>query len=265
MADPRKTVQSCYQVLDLKTLELHVTCPMCKQVSSAPADAVVACPGCSQHLYTEPITGRFMAPVMANPKDVAQIAAIMEHLSVYHIATALDEANYNKRNAVLSLLAGKPPSPEVEAWLNNSHDEMPTAFLPLPAFFSPPPKMVQRSTYAPIQRGMPLPPAAAPIKGRGMGFDDNLGKWNADQNTADRNSIDKYSMMVEPEIGRDETPGLPMKTQEDWLVAQTSEKKEVVYVDRKMGFDSSLGLWNADGNKKEQERTSLDRKGLHLR
>ena len=58
-----------------------------------------------------------MAPVMANPKDVAQIAAIMEHLSVYHIATALDEANYNKRNAVLSLLAGKPPSPEVSGYL----------------------------------------------------------------------------------------------------------------------------------------------------
>lgn len=50
------------------------------------------------------------------------------------------------------------------------------------------------------------------------------------------------------------------QAQEDWLVAQTSEKKEVVYVDRKMGFDSSLGLWNADGNKKEQERTNLDRR-----
>eukprot|EP00959_Pyramimonas_sp_CCMP1952_P360676 7553987-Pyramimonas_sp.AAC.2 len=116
------TTRTCYQVLDLGTEELHATCPNCAQVSSAVPDSVVACPLCGQHMLALPTVGRFNAPVMADPKDVREIANVMPFLSVYHIATALSEANYNTREAIISLDKGKN-LPEVAAWLAANTDK----------------------------------------------------------------------------------------------------------------------------------------------
>mmetsp|Transcript_7655 Transcript_7655/g.15580 ORF Transcript_7655/g.15580 Transcript_7655/m.15580 type:complete len:138 (-) Transcript_7655:236-649(-) len=111
-----RTTRTCYQVLNLDSEQLLATCPRCAQVSSALPDSVVACPSCGQHMLALPTAGRFHSPIMADPKDVREIAKIMPHLSVYHIATGLTEANYNTIEAVKTLAKGKE-LPEVNAWL----------------------------------------------------------------------------------------------------------------------------------------------------
>ena len=116
-----QTTRTCYQVLDLESEQLRATCPRCNQVSSALSDSVVACPQCGQYMLILPTAGRFHSPVMADPKDIREIAHVMPHLSVYHIATALSDANYNTREAIITLAKGKD-LPEVNAWLAANTD-----------------------------------------------------------------------------------------------------------------------------------------------
>uniref|UniRef100_A0A7S0N9B0 CUE domain-containing protein n=1 Tax=Pyramimonas obovata TaxID=1411642 RepID=A0A7S0N9B0_9CHLO len=213
-----KSVMSCYQVLDLKSQELHVNCPRCKQVSSAPPDAVVACPTCDQQMYTQPTAGRFLAPVMASPKDVREIAGLMPYLSVYHIATALDEQNFNKRAAVLSLLAGKT-TPETDAWLAAASDTV-----------SP--------TDTPVVLAAPTPTAQVYYWQSRLGFDDSLGKWNADR---------QYTSNSAPRVATPKAVKRPKATKPP--PPQPTCASKTIHYERRMrsmGFDNSLGLWNAD-------------------
>eukprot|EP00959_Pyramimonas_sp_CCMP1952_P333713 6988748-Pyramimonas_sp.AAC.1 len=93
---------------------VHVTCPNCHQVSAATPGIVVACPFCQQHMQAPPQApppttqygGYGYGPTPANPQTVAEIKAVLPHVSEVQIAAALQTHNGNKTAAVNALLGG---------------------------------------------------------------------------------------------------------------------------------------------------------------
>ena len=85
-------------------------------------------------------------------------------------------------------------------------------------------------------------PLAAPVSqvyvsyGR-LGFDDSLGKWNADHKYSSDVNMERTAVVQPPKV-KPRTVTKPV----------TCASKTAFY-DRKMGFDNSLGLWNVDFEK----------------
>lgn len=220
-------------------------------MSAAPVDTVVACPSCQQHMFCKaPEVPATAEKVVANPKTVTEIKAILPHLSDFAIAKALHEHRQVKAATVASLLGGSRNFTGTgwAAYQVTTNDVDGHRIVPQDEAFKTAPTTVSEQEIA-IQRS--------------MGFDNSLGIWNVDTHiaasTADTNiiapsrvtdDITPYTISGVPKmkegfvsfITRKESAPHLEETPEEQAIRERIEANQRL---RNMGFDDSFGRWDA--------------------
>lgn len=193
--------------------------------------------------------------VVANPKTVAEIKAIVPNLSDFTIAKALQEHRQVKAATVAALLGGSRnfTGPGWKAYQVTTNDVDGHAIISHDALINQAPTTATEKELAEM---------------RSMGFDNSLGIWNVD--THIQVSTVDSDVVVPAKVTDDLTPyalsGVT-KVKEgfvSFMTRQASEKHietaeekaareriEAFQRNRNMGFDDSMGRWSPNTSAKK--------------